>query len=186
MEDEQIVALFWRRDQEAIVQSQRKYHPYLSKIAYNILHDQEDSQEVVNDTYFKAWQSIPPQRPSKLSIYLGRLTRHGAIDRYRHHTSQKRQGDTYAMCLEELEECCATGQDPQQVLDGKLLAQAISQFLCTLKPQTRAMFLGRYYFLDSLKEVAQYCGVHESKVKSTLFRVRKALRAYLRQEGFDL
>lgn len=186
MEDEQIVALFWRRDQEAIVQSQRKYHPYLSKIAYNILHDQEDSQEVVNDTYFKAWQSIPPQRPSKLSIYLGRLTRHGAIDRYRHHTSQKRQGDTYAMCLEELEECCATGQDPQQVLDGKLLAQAISQFLCTLKPQTRAMFLGRYYFLDSLKEVAQYCGVRESKAKSTLFRVRKALRAYLRQEGFDL
>lgn len=186
MEDEQIVALFWRRDQEAIVQSQRKYHPYLSKIAYNILHDQEDSQEVVNDTYFKAWQSIPPQRPSKLSIYLGRLTRHGAIDRYRHHTSQKRQGDTYAMCLEELEECCATGQDPQQVLDGKLLAQAISRFLCTLKPQTRAMFLGRYYFLDSLKEVAQYCGVRESKAKSTLFRVRKALRAYLRQEGFDL
>lgn len=186
MEDEQIVALFWRRDQEAIVQSQRKYHPYLSKIAYNILHDQEDSQEVVNDTYFKAWQSIPPQRPSKLSIYLGRLTRHGAIDRYRHHTSQKRQGDTYAMCLEELEECCATGQDLQQVLDGKLLAQAISRFLCTLKPQTRAMFLGRYYFLDSLKEVAQYCGVRESKAKSTLFRVRKALRAYLRQEGFDL
>lgn len=186
MEDEQIVALFWRRDQEAIVQSQRKYHPYLSKIAYNILHDQEDSQEVVNDTYFKAWQSIPPQRPSKQSIYLGRLTRHGAIDRYRHHTSQKRQGDTYAMCLEELEECCATGQDPQQVLDGKLLAQAISRFLCTLKPQTRAMFLGRYYFLDSLKEVAQYCGVRESKAKSTLFRVRKALRAYLRQEGFDL
>lgn len=186
MEDEQIVALFWRRDQEAIVQSQRKYHPYLSKIAYNILHDQEDSQEVVNDTYFKAWQSIPPQRPSKLSIYLGRLTRHGAIDRYRHHTSQKRQGDTYAMCLEELEECCATGQDPQQVLDGKLLAQAISRFLCTLKPQTRAMFLGRYYFLDSLKEVAQYCGVRESKAKSTLFRVRKALRAYLKQEGFDL
>lgn len=186
MEDEQIVALFWRRDQEAIVQSQRKYHPYLSKIAYNILHDQEDSQEVVNDTYFKAWQSIPPQRPSKLSIYLGRLTRHGAIDRYRHHTSQKRQGDTYAMCLEELEECCATGQDPQQVLDGKLLAQAISRFLYTLKPQTRAMFLGRYYFLDSLKEVAQYCGVRESKAKSTLFRVRKALRAYLRQEGFDL
>ena len=186
MEDEQIVTLFWRRDQEAIVQSQRKYHPYLSKIAYNILHDQEDSQEVVNDTYFKAWQSIPPQRPSKLSIYLGRLTRHGAIDRYRHHTSQKRQGDTYAMCLEELEECCATGQDPQQVLDGKLLAQAISRFLCTLKPQTRAMFLGRYYFLDPLKEVAQYCGVRESKAKSTLFRVRKALRAYLRQEGFDL
>lgn len=186
MEDEQIVALFWRRDQEAIVQSQRKYHPYLSKIACNILHDQEDSQEVVNDTYFKAWQSIPPQRPSKLSIYLGRLTRHGAIDRYRHHTSQKRQGDTYAMCLEELEECCATGQDPQQVLDGKLLAQAISRFLYTLKPQTRAMFLGRYYFLDSLKEVAQYCGVRESKAKSTLFRVRKALRAYLRQEGFDL
>lgn len=186
MEDEQIVALFWRRDQEAIVQSQRKYHPYLSKIAYNILHDQEDSQEVVNDTYFKAWQSIPPQRPSKLSIYLGRLTRHGAIDRYRHHTSQKRQGDTYAMCLEELEECCATGQDPQQVLDGKLLAQAISRFLYTLKPQTRAMFLGRYYFLDSRKEVAQYCGVRESKAKSTLFRVRKALRAYLRQEGFDL
>ena len=186
MEDQEIVELYWKRDESALEHSREKYHGYLSRIAQQILYDREDSEEVVNDTYFKAWQSIPPQWPSKLSIYLGRLTRHGAIDRYRHHTSQKRQGDTYAMCLEELEECCATGQDPQQVLDGKLLAQAISRFLYTLKPQTRAMFLGRYYFLDSLKEVAQYCGVRESKAKSTLFRVRKALRAYLKQEGFDL
>lgn len=186
MEDGQIVELFWRRDQEAIAQSQRKYHPYLSKIAYNILHDVEDSQEVVNDTYFKAWQSMPPQRPSKLSIYLGRLTRHGAIDRYRHHASQKRQGDAYALCLEELEECCGTQQDPQHVLDGQLLAQAISGFLRTLKPQARTMFLGRYYYFDSLKEVARYCGVSESKCKSTLYRVRLNLRDYLRQEGFDL
>lgn len=186
MEDEQIVELYWRRDQNAVVESQRKYHPYLSKIAYNILQDVEDSQEVVNDTYFKAWQSMPPQRPSKLSIYLGRLTRHGAIDRYRHHASQKRQGDTYALCLEELEECCGTQQDPQQMLDEELLAQVINRFLETLKPQTRVMFLGRYYFLDSIKEVAQYCGVTESKAKSTLFRVRKALREYLKREGFDL
>lgn len=186
MEDERIVELFWRRDQEAIVQSQRKYHPYLSKIAYNILSDEEDSQEVVNDTYFKAWQSMPPQRPSKLSVYLGRLTRHGAIDRYRHHTCQKRQGDAYTLCLEELEECCGTQQEPQQVLDGALLAQAIHQFLATLKPQARMMFLGRYYFFDSLKEVARYCGVSESKCKSTLYRVRQNLRDYLKQEGFDL
>lgn len=186
MEDHQIVELFWQRDQEAIVQSQRKYHPYLSKIAYNILSDEEDSQEVVNDTYFKAWNSMPPQRPSKLSIYLGRLTRHGAIDRYRHHACQKRQGDAYTLCLEELEECCGSAHDPQQILDGQQLTQAINQFLRTLKPQTRAMFLGRYYFFDSLKEVARYCGVRESKAKSTLYRVRKDLKEYLKQEGFDL
>ncbi len=186
MEDKEIVELYWQRDQEAIAQSQRKYHPYLTKIAYNILNDAQDSQEVVNDTYFKAWQSMPPQRPSKLSLYLGRLTRHGAIDVYRHHASQKRQGDAYSLCLEELEECCGTQHEPQQVLDGQLLAQAISQFLRTLKPQARAMFLGRYYYFDSLKEVARYCSVSESKAKSTLYRVRKNLHEYLKQEGFDL
>ena len=186
MEDKDIVELYWQRNQEAIAQSQRKYHPYLTKIADNILHDTQDSQEVVNDTYFKAWQSMPPQRPSRLSVYLGRLTRHAAIDRYRRHISQKRQGDAYALCLEELEECCGAEQDPQQVLNGKLLAQAINQFLHTLKPQARTMFLGRYYYFDSLKEVARYCSVSESKVKSTLYRVRKSLQAYLKQEGFEL
>ncbi|WP_158099331.1 RNA polymerase sigma factor [Pseudoflavonifractor sp. An85] len=186
MEDKQIVELFWQRDPEAIAQSQGKYHSYLSKIAYNVLSDEEDSQEVVNDTYFRAWNSIPPQRPSRLSVYLGRLTRHGAIDRYRKRTSQKRQGDAYTLCLEELEACCGTAHDPQQILDAQQLAQAINQFLHTLKPQTRAMFLGRYYFFDSLKEVARYCGVSESKAKSTLYRVRKDLKEYLKQEGFDL
>ena len=184
MEDGQIVELFWRRDQEAIAQSQRKYHPYLSKIAYNILHDVEDSQEVVNDTYFKAWQSMPPQRPSKLSIYLGRLTRHGAIDYLRRRTSQKRGGATYEVCVEELEESVPSGETPQQAMEEKLLVQLLNQFLETLSPQARALFLGRYYYFDPLWEVARYCGMGEGQAKSQLFRIRKRLKAYLEQEGF--
>ena len=184
MEDQEIVELYWKRDESALEHSREKYHGYLSRIARQILYDREDSEEVVNDTYFKAWQSMPPQRPSKLSIYLGRLTRHGAIDYLRRRTSQKRGGATYEMCVEELEESVPGGETPQQALEEKLLVQLLNQFLETLSPQARALFLGRYYYFDPLWEVARYCGMGEGQAKSQLFRIRKRLKAYLEQEGF--
>lgn len=184
MEDQEIVELYWKRDESALEHSREKYHGYLSRIAQQILYDREDSEEVVNDTYFKAWQSMPPQRPSKLSIYLGRLTRHGAIDYLRRRTSQKRGGATYEMCVEELEESVPGGETPQQALEEKLLVQLLNQFLETLSPQARALFLGRYYYFDPLWEVARYCGMGEGQAKSQLFRIRKRLKAYLEQEGF--
>lgn len=184
MEDQEIVELYWKRDESALERSREKYQSYLTRIAQQILCDRSDSEEVVNDTYFKAWQSMPPQRPSKLSIYLGRLTRHGAIDCLRRRTSQKRGGTIYEVCVEELEESVPSGETPQQAMEEKLLVQLLNQFLETLSPQARALFLGRYYYFDPLREVARYCGMGEGQAKSQLFRIRKRLKAYLEQEGF--
>ncbi len=186
MDDERIVALYWHRDEEAIRETQNKYERYLTKIAYNILADLEDSMESVNDTYLAAWNSIPPNRPAVLSTYLGKITRRISIDIYRRRNRSKRQADTYALSLSELEDCIADPNTPEQRLDAQLLADAINAYLRMLPEDARNTFIGRYYFLDPLKEVACYCGMSETKAKSLLYRTRCGLREYLIKEGFAL
>ena len=186
MDDSQIIALYWARDEEAIRHTEEKYQAYLSRIACNILHDTDDALECVNDTYLKAWNSIPPHRPSVLSTYLGKITREGAIDRVRRRTSAKRQASQYARSLSELDDCFPGPDTPDQHLDAQLLDEAITAFLRTLPDDARTAFIGRYYFFDPLKDVAAYCGMSQAKAKSLLFRTRKRLKAYLIQEGFDL
>lgn len=183
MEDEKIVTLYWQRDETAIQATEEKYGSYLMKIACNILADREDSRESVNDTYWRAWQSMPPHRPSVLRTYLGKITRGLAIDRYRGKHREKRLGSAYALSLSELEEC-VSGSGAEEQVDLRLLAEAISAFLYTLPPETRSIFLERYYFLDSLKEISRRRGMREGRVKSLLYRVRRGLRSYLEQEGF--
>lgn len=186
MEDEAIVQLYWDRDEAAIYETDIKYARYLGKIARNILADDEDSRESVNDTYYAAWNSIPPHRPGVLSTYLGKLTRRIAIDVLRRRTRQKRLGSEYALSLSELEGSLSAGNTTEEAMDQKLLAEAISAFLRTLPPEARHTFIGRYFFLDPLSEVARYCGMSESKAKSLLFRTRQKLRKYLEKEGFAL
>lgn len=183
MQDKEIIALYWQRDQRAIRETEDKYGRYLTTIAYHILADREDSEESVSDTYLKAWNSIPPHRPQALAAYLGKITREGAIDRYRRRTSRKRGGSEYALSLSELEEC-VSGDAPEQELDARLLAETINNFLRTLTPQARTMFIRRYYFADPIREIAAGGGVSVSKVKSTLHRTRIHLREYLEKEGF--
>lgn len=183
MKDRDIVALYWQRDQGAIRHTQEKYHPYLMKIARGILGSEEDSQESVNDTYFKAWNAMPPHRPTVLSTFLGKITRQVSIDLWRRRNSWKRQGTEYALCLDELTQC--TVSDPQEEVDAQLLAQAINRFVSQLSPQARALFVGRYFYCDSLKEVAAYCHMSQGKAKSILFRTRNRLRNYLIEEGFQ-
>ena len=186
MKDAEIVALYWERNEEAIQQTQRKYGAYLSKIAYNILSDFEDSKECVNDTYLKAWDSMPPHRPDVLSTYLGKIARQLSIDMFRKKHSTKRYASEYALSLDELGDSFSDGSTPEQSFDAKLLDAAINRFLRTLPHEARNTFLGRYYFFDSLKEVARYCGMSEAKAKSLLYRTRQSLKAYLVKEGFDL
>lgn len=186
MEDEKILDLYWDRDEAAIYETDRKYGRYLTKIARNVLSDIEDSRESVNDTYYAAWNSIPPQRPGILSAYLGKLARRISIDMLRKRTRQKRGGSEYILSLEELEGTLSAGNTTEEAMDEKLLGEAISNFLRTLPPLTRHTFIGRYYFLDPLAEVARYCGISESKAKSLLFRTRNKLRDYLLKEGFAL
>lgn len=184
MDDRQIVALYLDRDEAAIGQTEKKYGAYLYKIAYNILNDLQDSQESVNDTYLAAWNSIPPHQPEVLSTYLGKLARRISIDVFRKRNRLKRKDSEYAISLSELDEAIAGGDMPEETVQAQQLAECISGFLRNLPQESRNAFIGRYYYCDSIKEVARYCGMSEAKAKTLLHRVRCRLREYLCKEGY--
>ena len=186
MEDEQIVSLYWAREESAIRETEKKYDRYLTKIAHNILNNPEDSRESVNDTYLAAWNSMPPHRPSVLSAYLAKLTRRISIDCFRYRTRDKRLGSEYALSLSELGDCVSGGNTTEEIVNLKLLADAIGIYLRTQSAEARTAFIARYYFLDPVKEVAAALGISESKCKTLLHRTRTGLRAYLEKEGFCL
>ncbi|MDE7280795.1 MAG: RNA polymerase sigma factor, partial [Ruminiclostridium sp.] len=173
MWDEEIIALYQKRDEQAIKETELKYSRYLFKIAYNILSDEEDSKECVNETYLKAWRSIPPHEPKVLSAYLGKITRQLSVDLFRTKNREKRKGSQYAISICELEECVPDNTTAELAADTKLLAEAINSYLRTLSAQTRSVFVGRYYFSDAVKDIAAYCKMSESKVKSLLYRPRQ-------------
>ncbi|MBR4026389.1 MAG: sigma-70 family RNA polymerase sigma factor [Lachnospiraceae bacterium] len=186
MQDEKIVELYWNRDESAIVETQQKYGRYLTKIAYNILTDMEDSLECVNDTYMDAWKSIPPNKPNVLSLYLAKITRRVSIDIVRKKKREKRLPSEYVFSLSELADCISEGNTTESELEVTMLANAINAYLRTISKEARNLFIGRYYFLDPLKEVAKYCGMSESKAKTILYRTRRGLKVYLEKEGFYL
>ena len=184
MEDEKIVSLYWQRSESAIRETEIKYDRYLTKIAQNILDNLEDSRESVNDTYLAAWNSMPPHRPAILSTYLGKITRRLSIDCFRTRNRDKRKGSQYALSLEELGDCVSAGNTTEDIINVRLLADTIGIFLRLQPEDARNAFIGRYYYLDSLKEVAAYCGMTESRCKMLLYRTRIALKEYLEKEGF--
>ena len=186
MRDEMIVDLYWQRDESAISETERKYGRYLSKIAHNILSDREAVKETVNDTYLKAWNSMPPHKPNVLAAYLGKITRQLSIDVLRTRNREKRKPSEYEVSLSELEDCVSGEETTERSVDLKLLAEAINAYLRTLPAEARNMFVGRYYFADPIKEVANYCGVSVPKVKSVLYRTRQGLKDHLKKEGFEL
>ncbi len=186
MQDEKIIELYWQRNESALKETQDKYSRYLFKIAYNILANEQDSEESVNDTYLAAWNSIPPQKPSSLSAYLAKLTRRISIDIFRKRNRDKRVPSEYIVSVEELENSLSIGDSTQQEVEVRHLAKLINDFLGKLPETARNLFIGRYYFSDSLKEVSRYCGVSESKAKTVLFRTRQKLKTYLEKEGYKL
>jgi len=182
MDDALIVALYWERNEDAIHETASKYGRYLTKIAHNILADWCDSYVCINDTYLKAWGSMPSHRPGVLSTYLGKIAREVSIDVFRKRTRQKRGGSEYAASLSELE-TCTVGGGPEEALDFAQLVEALNAFLRTLTPEARHAFIGRYFFMDSTRAVANYCDASESKIKSLLHRTRQALKTHLEKEG---
>ena len=186
MKDQDIVNLYWDRNEDAIHQTQIKYGAYLSKVSYNILADFEDSRECVNDTYLAAWNSMPTNRPNNLATYLGKITRQISIDVFRKKHREKRYASEYAISLDELGDTFSNGATPEQELDAKLLDEVINRFVCSLPDLTQQVFVGRYYFFDAIKDIASYCGMTESKVKILLFRTRQKLKENLKKEGFEV
>lgn len=184
MEDPRIVELYWQRDQSAIDETQKKYGSYLTKVAYNILCDIHDSAESVNDTYLAAWNAIPPHKPQGLCTFLSKLTRRISIDMLRKKQSAKRGGGEYELSLDELSQCLAGGVSPEEEMGKKELSDSIAAFLRSQPEKARNAFIGRYFYMDSVKEVAAYCGLTESNAKVLLHRTRLALREYLQKEGY--
>ena len=182
MEDSKIVDLYWDRNEEAIVCTQQKYGAYLLKIARNILSDKQDSEECVNDTYLAAWKN----RPKNLSSYLGRIVRQISIDVFRKKNSLKRGGSEYILSYSELEEDVSGGTDPLKEIETGELAGSVSAYLRTLTERELEMFIRRYYYFDSIKEIAAGCGISQSNAKTRLFRLRKDLKEYLRKEDLGL
>lgn len=184
MEDQQIVALYWQRDEAALTETAAKYQHYLTRIAFNILANHQDSEESVNDTYLKAWTSMPPHQPVRLAAYLSKITRQLSIDRFRKKHRQKRSGSQYERSLAELEDCISAGDTTAEEVDLQLLSEAITRYLTGLALQTRIAFVLRYYFLDSIRDIAACCGMTQAQTKSLLFRCRKNLYAFLKEEGW--
>lgn len=185
MTDSEIVALYWKRSEEAIACTIQKYGRYLLQLAQNILHIREDAEECVNETYLSAWNQLPPDRPERLLPYLGRISRCLALNRLGYLHAQKRNAD-FTLLLSELEECLPAQDSVETQYEDKALAEALSAFLRQQREEDRTLFIRRYWYSDSIRDLAKRYGWRESKVKSQLFRIRKRLRQALEEEGFDL
>lgn len=184
MEDKQIVDLYFQRSEQAISETDTKYGPYCYSIAYNILTNKEDSEESVSDTYMAAWNAMPPRRPAILATFLGKITRHLSIDRWRSRNAYKRGGGEMVLALEELGECVSGEDSAEQAYLRKELAAFINRFLEALPETERSVFLCRYWYLDSILDIGEHFDFSESKVKSMLSRTRSKLRRELEKEGY--
>lgn len=182
MSGQEIVELYLARNEEAVRKSEEVYGSCCHMIAYRILHDEGEAAECVNDTWFQAWQTIPPTVPGNLGAYLARITRNLSLNRYRRAHQKKREADRIAVCLDELQECVSGGITPEQSAEQSYLGQLISDFLRGLPKEERMMFVRRYFYMDSVAEVAERLGCSESKVKTTMFRCRKKLQEILIRE----
>lgn len=185
MEDEQIVQLYWDRNEEAIAVTEAKYGPMVLRLADGILCDPEDSRESANDTWLAAWNSMPDQRPVYLGGWLAKVARRIAVSRLRARSARKRGGGEYRLALDELGECVSGSEGPEERLQAAELAAALDRWLAGQSPDLRLLFLRRYFHCDSVKAAAAYCGLREGAAKSALHRMRLSLRKYLEQEGFE-
>ena len=183
MEDTKIVELFWQRDQSAISQSEQKYGNYCYAIANGILNCREDSEECVSDTWHSAWNAIPPEKPTRLQAFLGRITRNLALDRYDYNHAQKRNTHLET-AIDEYWECLPNGEMP--VEDTVALKQLINGFLKSLDQKSRVIFLRRYYYVCPVKEIASAMGLTESYVSVSLHRTRRKFQEYLQKEGISV
>ena len=180
MDDGKIVDLYWARDEKAITESQRKYGRMLSSLSYSLLSSHEDAEECVNDTYLDAWNAMPEARPEFLGAFLSKITRRISIDRFRAKHRERRGGMNEI--LSELDECIPSEDGVEREYESRLLRDEINDFLYSQPKEKRVMFVLRYFYSKSVSEIARQISVGESKVKTTLFRMRKELQERLEEK----
>ena len=183
MEDSKIISLFLERSEQAVEELDRKYGPAVKKTASNILSDRMDVEECVNDTYLGVWNSIPPQKPNPLLSYVCRIARNLAVNRYHANHAEKRRGN-YDLVLDEFEECLPSGTDLETELEAKELTEAVNRFLRKLNQEDRFLFVRRYWYADSVADLAAMTKGSPNRISVRLFRIREKLRKTLTKEGF--
>lgn len=185
MEDSEIIQLLNNRSECAISELDKKYGNILSYMSYRILKNRMDVEEVLNDTFYAAWETIPPQKPNSLLTYLTRIMRNLSIKKYHKNTAKKRN-NFYDVSLSELEDVFSGVGSVEEEYEAKELADAISTFLDGIDKKSRILFVRRYYFSDSIREISRKCAMKETDISVKLYRVRKQLKEYLKKEGYSL
>lgn len=184
MEDKEIIQLYWDRQEQAIRETEAKYGGKLNALAYRIVNTHEDSQECVNDTYFTAWNTMPPQWPEFLFAYLAKICRNASLGRLDWLNAAKRKAEVVTLTREM--ELCIPDRSQDRHLEGKELGELLNRFIGTISRENRMIFLRRYWFADSIQEIAGRYGMSQSKVKTSLHRTRTKLSAFLAKEGVAL
>ena len=187
MKDTEILDLYFDRNEQAIAETQNKYGSYCFSIAIHVLHDQEDADECVNDTWMRAWNSIPPNRPDHLNIFLGTITRNLSFDRWKKKKALKRGSGEFETQIDELEECIpAGGASTEEAVEAAELQRMINDFLRSLPEKERNVFLRRHWYSEEYAEIAKRYGMNLNSVKTSLFRTRGKLKAYLEKQGITV
>ena len=183
--DEEILTLYDARSERALSATAERYGQGLQKLAYRILHDEADAEESVNDTYFAAWNAIPPEHPNPLRAYLYRITRNLAVAKYHQNTARKRNS-SYDIALDELEGCLAAPDGMEDTITARELTDVLNRFLAELDRERRILFVRRYWYGDTLDELAERFACKPNTVSARLLRLREKLRKVLAKEGFFL
>lgn len=186
MPDEEILALYFQRDEAAITETDKKYGRYCRKIAADCLPREEDREECISDSYLQAWKTIPPQKPDHLRLYLGAIVRNLAFSLWRKLYTRKRGGAAVELALDELAECLCAPGTPEETVEARELGRKLDKFLEGLPARDRQIFVRRYYFTDPAAEIALLFDMRENTVLAVLSRTRKKLRLYLQKEGYTL
>ena len=184
MRDEQIIELFWQRNEQAIEETEKKYGAYCSTVGNNILQSRQDTEECVNDTWLRVWNVIPPQRPESLRVFLAKIVRNLAFDKLKARKADKRGGGEMELILDELEDCIFQGDSVESRLIAGELEESVDRFVHTLPERECNVFLRRYFFAESAETIAKRYGFSSNNVMVILSRSRRKLKAYLKKEGY--
>ena len=184
MSDEDIIELYWQRQEAAVSETDKKYGKYLFTIAYNIVHNDQDCEECLNDTYLGTWNSIPPQRPNLFLVFLSKIMRNIAVDKYRSNTVARHVPSSLMQSLDELDESVAYSPSVEEEYAIDQLSKLLNSWLCGLSESERFLFVCRYYYADPISDIAQMLGVSERTVFRQLSALKESLRTHLEKEGY--
>lgn len=184
MEDAQIIALFWARNEDAIRETDAVYGRRLRALSHKIVQCHEDAEESVNDTYMKTWDTIPPQRPEYFFAYLAKICRNVSLSRLEWKNAAKRSANIVTL-TQEMEQCLPD-RSQERKLEGAEIGRVLDKFLDSISLESRLIFLRRYWYTDSIEEIAQRYGITQGKVKTQLHRTRNRLRLFLEKEGISV